>query len=361
MKKMVLLLAGVVLLGLLIWFVRGRLSRPAQSESITAGEPKAAPVEPVRRIVAASGRIEPISEEVAVGAEIPGRLVDLLVEEGGEVRRGAVLARLDDAEYRARLDAAIAVKRQREAELQRLRNGSRTQERREALALLEEARAVVENMRLESERRRALFRTGDIAREEVERAERQLAVAQARSAAAAERYSLVDSAARVEDIARAEAELAAAAAGVATAQILLEKTVVRSPLDGIVLRRHLRVGEIVASGPTGQPAPLYTLADVSRLRVRAEIDELDVGRIALDQPAWITIDAYGDRRFNGRVARVGKILGRKTLRTDNPAEKNDTKVLETLINLDPIDDPALRATSSPQIGLRVNVFVDTLP
>ncbi|MFN7623172.1 MAG: secretion protein HlyD, partial [Acidobacteriota bacterium] len=91
------------------------------------------------------------------------------------------------------------------------------------------------------------------------------------------------------------------------------------------------------------------------------IDELDVGRIALDQPAWITIDAYGDRRFNGRVTRVGKILGRKTLRTDNPAEKNDTMVLETLINLDPIDDPALRATSSPQIGLRVNVFVDTRP
>ena len=90
MKKRILLLGGIVLLGLLIWFVRGRLNRPAQSETISAGEPKAAAVEPVRRIVAASGRIEPISEEVAVGAEIAGRLVDLLVEEGGQVRRGAV-------------------------------------------------------------------------------------------------------------------------------------------------------------------------------------------------------------------------------------------------------------------------------
>lgn len=359
MKKLILSLVGLSLIGLVIFWVRGWRIESGHSEPLPGGQAAIASTAPPRRIISASGRIESISEEVAVGAEIPGRVVNLLVEEGAAVRRGATLARLDDAEHRARLAAAEALKQQREAELQRLRNGARVQERREALALLEEARAVVDNMRLESERRKALFQTGDIAREEVERAERQLAVARARYEAAVERHSLVDSAARVEDVARATAELAAADAGVAAARILLEKTIIRAPLDGVVLRRHLRLGEIVASVQTGQPTPIFTLADLSRLRVRAEIDELDVARIAVDQSAWITIDAYGERRFNGRVARIGRILGRKTLRTDNPAEKNDTKILETLIDLDPIDDPALRAASSPQIGLRVNVFVDT--
>lgn len=359
MKKLILSLVGLSLIGLVIFWARGWRIESGHSEPLPGGGAAVASTAPPRRIISASGRIESISEEVAVGAEIPGRVVDLLVEEGATVSRGATLARLDDAEHRARLAAAEALKRQREAELQRLRNGARVQERREAVALLEEARAVVDNMRLESERRKALFRTGDIAREEVERSERQLMVAQARYEAAAERHSLVDSAARVEDIARATAELAAADAGVAAARILLEKTIIRAPLDGVVLRRHLRLGEIVASVQTGQPTPIFTLADLSRLRVRAEIDELDVARIAVDQSAWITIDAYGERRFNGRVARIGRILGRKTLRTDNPAEKSDTKILETLIDLDPIEDPALRAAGSPQIGLRVNVFVDT--
>lgn len=213
----------------------------------------------------------------------------------------------------------------------------------------------MENMRTERDRRMALFRTGDIAREEVERAERQFEVARARHEAAIERHSLIDAPARSEDIARAEAELALAEAGIDSARVMFDKTVVRAPLGGTVLRRHLRVGEIAASGVAGTPAPILTLADLSRLRVRAEIDELDVGRVRSGQPAWVTIDAYADRRFNGRVTRVGQILGRKTLRSDNPAEKLDTKILETLIDLDQMADPSV----SPQIGLRVNVFVDT--
>ena len=356
MRRALLITAGFCLTGLAIWGLRGRIIRSVEPAIVP---PTVSTAESVRRLVSASGRIEPVSEEVAVSAEMAGRVVELLVEEGESVKRGAILARLDAAEHRARFDSTVALKRQREAELLRLRNGARSQERREALALRDEARAVVDNMKLEYDRRKALFSTGDIAREEVERAERQLAVARARYDASIERHSLIEATARAEDIARAEAELAVAAASVTAARIVLERTAIRAPLDGVVLRRYLRVGELVSSGPTGQPVPIFTIADLSRLRVRAEIDELDVAKIALDQPAWITIDAYGKRQFNGRVARVGKVLGRKTLRSDSPAEKNDTKILETLINLDPLDDSSGNASVIFQVGLRVNVFIDT--
>lgn len=354
MRKLMLLVTGLGLVGLAAWVGRDRLT---QSKTVPVGVSSGVMMESAPRTVSASGRVEPVSEEVVLAAELTGRLVALPLEEGAVIRKGEIVARLDDREYRSRLDSAIALRRQKEAELLRLRNGTRDQERREAKALMDEAQAVLENQRTERDRRIALFRTGDIAREEVERAERMVAVAAARHSASIERHSLVDAAARIEDIARAEAEVALAVSGVEAAGILLAKTVIRSPIDGVVLRRHLRVGEIVASGPGGAPMPVLTVADISRLRVRAEIDELDIGLVRAGQPAWITIDAFGQRKFNGRVERVGEILGRKTLRSGNPSEKNDTKILETLIDLDDVTDPSFR----PKVGLRVNVFIVTQP
>ena len=348
MRKLMIGGAGLVLLGALAWVVASRATK-TEAEPPTGVRPAA----PARRIVSASGRIEPISEEIALAAEIPGRLVELLVEEGATVRRGQPLARLDPRDYRAQVDSAEALLRQKEAELQRLQNGSREQERREARALAREAEAIMQNMRTERDRRAGLFRSGDIAREEVERAERQLEVAQARFDAATERQLLIEAAPRHEDLARAQAELALAEARAASTRLLLDKTVLHAPIDGVILRRHLRVGEVVSASQTGALQPIYTLADLSRLRVRAEIDELDVGRVDLDDPAYVTIDAYGERRFPGRVVRLGQLLGRKTLRSDNPAEKTDTKILEVLIDLDPVDDLSVRLL----VGLRVQVFL----
>jgi multidrug resistance efflux pump len=128
---------------------------------------------------------------------------------------------------------------------------------------------------------------------------------------------------------------------------MLAKTVIRAPQDATVLRRHRRAGELV-SPETGA---LFTLADTSRLRVRVEVDETDVARLSLGQAVWMRADAYGDRRFTGRVSRVGLALGRKQIRTERPTEKNDTAVLETMVDLDP-------GMVLP-IGLRVDVFIQS--
>jgi HlyD family secretion protein len=94
---------------------------------------------------------------------------------------------------------------------------------------------------------------------------------------------------------------------------------------------------------------VFTVADVGRLRVRVDVDEHDVARVAVGQTAWVTADAYGDRRFEGTVVRVGSLLGRKNIRTDEPAEKVDTRVLETLIELS--------ADARLPVGLRVDAFI----
>jgi hypothetical protein len=76
------------------------------------------------------------------------------------------------------------------------------------------------------------------------------------------------------------------------------------------------------------------MADDSVLRVRLDVDEADVSKLKVGQRAYVTAEAYGAHRFWGRVVRVGRILGRKNIRTDEPSEHIDTKILETLVERD---------------------------
>ena len=298
--------------------------------------------------VVAPGRVEPLSEEIKIGSQLDGKLAEVSVEEGQTVRRGQVIAVLVNGDYRARLELAEATVAEKEAALERLNNGSRREERNESAAEVREAEAVLENARAERERRAKLLDAKVIARAEFETADRELKVAEARLAAARERNELVDNQTRVEDRDRAAAELAEARAQVSEARALLDKTVIRSPIDGVILRKKLHAGESVSGkGDT----PIVTLGDCSRLRVRADIDETDVARIRDGQPAWVIAEAFGERRFTGRVVRVGQILGRKNVRTDEPTERVDTKILETLIELDP-------GQQLPS-GLRVDTFIET--
>jgi len=113
-------------------------------------------------LVAAPGRVEPLSEEVDIGTEIRGRVQAILVQEGDHVQGGQLLAVLENSLYKAQVAAAAARLRQAQAELRRLLNGARQEERREAWAAVEQAEAVLRNTELELERRQRLFRRGYI-------------------------------------------------------------------------------------------------------------------------------------------------------------------------------------------------------
>ncbi len=115
-----------------------------------------------------------------------------------------------------------------------------------------------------------------------------------------------------------------------------------------MLRKHHRSGESVSNSST-VPDPILTIGDRKTLRVRVDVDETDVGKVQIGQKAYVTADAFGKQRFWGRVVRVGQQLGPKNVRTDEPTEKVDTKILETLVELDP-------GTQLPD-GLRVDAFI----
>jgi ABC exporter DevB family membrane fusion protein len=311
-----------------------------------ATESVAVAAAPDAAVAAGPGLVEPLSEEVRVSAQVGGRLAQVLVDEGDRVRAGQVLAVVDNQDYRARVESAEAEVGLREAERRRIVNGARTQERRESAAELAEAEAILENARAEQARMQNLLRERVVSRAEAEDTDRAERVAWARVQAARERVDLINADAREEDRARADADVSLARARLDEARAVYEKTFIRAPIDGVVLRRHRKAGESVS---TQFDSPIVTMADDRVRRVRIDVDEADVSRIAVGQSAYVTADAFGDRRFAGRVVRVSQLLGRKNVRTDEPTERVDTKVLETLVELE--DGREL------PLGLRVQAFI----
>src|SRR5439155_23031390 len=131
-------------------------------------------------------------------------------------------------------------------------------------------------------------------------------------------------------------------------RVALDQTVRRAPNDGVILRRMAEIGALVT---TMAPAPVVTMADLSQLEVRAEIDEADVASIAVGKTARATADAFGDREFPVRIVRVTRELGRKTVRDDDPRARVDTRVLEVIARFD-----GTPSTELP-LGLRMYVHI----
>jgi HlyD family secretion protein len=314
---------------------------------VDSAAPPAPAAVPTAGVIAAPGRVEPRSRERELAVGVIGALKGVYVEEGDTVRRGQLLAEVDNDDLKAHIAAAEAALRRREAERDRLLHGARPEERRAAAAQLAEAEANLAQARRELDRLLPLSRTGVASTQAVDQARSALAVAEAQQAAKAAAAALINAPPRAEDVAIAEANLSSAQADLQERRALLAKTQLLAPIDGIVLHRYLREGEVISIQP---PTPILQIGDKSSLRVRAEIDETDIGRLAVGQRAAITADAYPGERFGGTVARIAPRMGKKRVYTDDPTEKLDTKVLEALIDLDP--------TVRLPVGLRVDVRIE---
>lgn len=325
------------------------ISRPAAK--VEASAKKATIAVPAGNVVlAAPGRVEGQSEVIEVGASADGVLTEVRVREGQEVAAGEVLAMVDCGDVEAERQAALALGESARQSRERLLRGTRDEERRIVTNEVASAEAVVKQAQSHFQRQSSLFETGDISRAQWEQARRDLDVAAAALRAAQDRVALVNAKALPEDLARANAEILAAENRARALAARVGKCAVRAPQAGHVLRVHLQAGETVSALT---PRPVVSLADLSRLRVRAEVDERDLGRVQLGQSVLVSADAFPEKQFAGRVASFGSLMGRKQVRTGDPAEKSDRDVLEVLVDLQETDARLV-------VGLRTTVrFVKT--
>jgi len=254
--------------------------------------------------------------KAAVSAKIPGRLASLAVSEGSVVRRGDVIARLDNADY----EAAVS----------------------QAEAQLASARATL--VELEADRdelQREFVRTRDLR-------------AQNPNLVSAQDAEGADSKARQGE-ARVQAQRArvdAASAGLRFAQATLENTYVRAPFSGTVLRKEAEVGEVVAPSVGGglTRGAVVTMADLGTLEVEVDVNEAYIARVRGGQHARITLDAYPDTGFAGNVRQVVPTADRQraTVQVKVAILDRDPRILPEMgAKVEFLEDAAPRAGAPP--------------
>jgi HlyD family secretion protein len=242
-----------------------------------------------------SGNIE--AHESLVGFKVPGRIVELPVEEGQQVAQDALLARLDDADFKQHVVIDEATVRVRESNLALALAGTREQEVKAAQQTMIDAEADLEQKKLDNERARQLFAKDEVSAQERDQAATALKRSEAIFKAAQQRYNEAVEGSRKEDIAIARANLNEAKAGLGLSQVNLSYTVLRAPSAGVVTVRQAELGEVVAPG-----SPVVTLADLDHIWLRAYIAETDMGRIHWGQEATITTDTYPGKQYHGRIS-----------------------------------------------------------
>jgi HlyD family secretion protein len=260
--KILLIVLGVILLGGLVaanlMFDR---KRRVLVESATIK------LRDLESIVSASGRIE-AKRKVNVSANTMGKITRLAVEEGDRVEKGDFLVQIDPTQFQASVASLEAALRGAEAQL-------------------EQEEANREKRELDLKRLEDLLRKNLVPQEELDAGRTALSVARAQEVAAR------------EEIQRYRANLA-------NARYDLDRVTMHAELSGVVTRLNIEEGENVVTGTMNNPGTvLMTIADLSEIEAEIEVDETDVVDVRLGQEAEITIDAYPDQTFKGKVSRIG--------------------------------------------------------
>lgn len=295
----------------------------------------------------APGRIEPTGGEIKISPQAGGRIAEVLVSVNDKVQAGDLLVRLDDSDLEARVAAAEAEvnvrRRERDTEQAAGKNGQDRRAAEDALAAAERALA---SSRGEFDRLVKAAKTGGAAQADVDKAREAVTQATQKLADARTALRRVNATAGMPLQTRLEAGIAAARAELTLAESALERAHIRAPRDGTILQVLATPGETAAPSPENV---LVVLGDMSKLRVRAEIEERDVGKVRVGQAAIIRSDAYPGKDFEGKVGSIAQALGPAKMSIKGPRKPTDIDVLEIMIDLS--GTPPLLS------GMRVDVFL----
>jgi len=228
-------------------------------------------------VLSGTGYVVTGEKYIDIGVRVAGRIERYFADEGESVHAGDPLVALDDRDYRARLERAEAALRTAHATL--------------ALHELERGRA------------RSLFASGVVARQELDERESRVAVDRA--------------------------TIAQLAAEIAQARVELDYTVLRAPRDGVILAKLKEVGEIAVPGGFAGSGDLIRMANLQDMRAEVDVNEADLPRVRIGQPAEVIADAYPDRAYTAEVVKLYPQVNRQkgTLKIEVRIASPDARLL----------------------------------
>ena len=284
----------------------------AKRELPAPGDPPIMPPEkPFAEAVAATGILEALSENVAIGVPQPGLVIEVAVKVNDAVKKGDPLFKLDDRDLRAEQLLVKAEKQVSQAQI--AVNEAQLAKLQAQLARLD----AVEDSRA-------------ISRDELENRKQDVAISRTQVAAA-------------------EASLASSDTALERLALLIERLTVRAPRDGSIIQLNVRAGEYAATSPKN---PSIILGEINKLQLRADVDEQNVTRIRNGQNAYAYLKGDPSVQFPLEFIRVEPYVIPKVSLTGSSTERVDTRVLQVIYSLARPADPPL------YVGQQVDVFIE---
>lgn len=305
LRKLVIAVVVLALLGL-GWYVWGKQKAAAaeggyRTETVQRGD--------IRVAISATGTLSAIST-VTVGSQVSGQITDVLVDFNDSVKKGQVLATIDASTYQAQIEQGSA-------------------QIASAQASLRQAQAGLRNAQLDYNRKADLGRQQLVSKSDVDLARSSLEQAQAQ-------------------VNSAQAQIRQQTASTQTTRVNLQRTVIRSPVDGVVLTRTIEPGQTVAASLSAPE--LFTIAeDLAKMKIELAVDESDIGQVKVGQAVNFSADAFPDRQFKGVVDQV-----RLSATTSNNVVTYP--VVVTVDNSDGTLLPGLTVNAEIEVSKRGNVL-----
>lgn len=362
--KIIIILAVVLMLGIGFY-----ASTVLSKRGVVAVQTGKVTREDLIAQVTASGEIKP-KNYINIGANAIGTLTQILVKEGDRVRKGQLVARVENIQPEAQVNSQKAAVSSAEADSNASEAGLKVADEnlRTQQAIIEHSQADLEHARLDYDRAQQLFKDQLLSKQDFDTKK---ATYDAAAAALTEQQTRLEQARSQRE--QQAAQLAATQRRVSQAQAtltqvtdMLHKYDSYAPLDGVVTNLPVRVGETVVPGVTNLAGSnIMTIADMSLITAEVKVDETDIVSVALNQVADITIDAIPNKTFKGHVIEIGNtaILRSTGLAASQSAvssqEAKDFKVVVAMDN--PPDEvrPGLSCTAKITTATRTKAL--TIP
>jgi len=342
--KKIAIIAGVVIL---LLAMVGFTVHQSRKNVVTVQTGKAQRLD-LASVVSASGEIKP-KTYVNIGANAFGKITKLYVKEGDQVKKGQLLAQLENVQSAADVSATQASLDVAGTDAVAADAGMRT-----AMADLNRAKADAERTKLDWDRAQGLYQEALIAKSEYDNRKNAWETAQAGLAQAQARLAQMKA---QKD--SADRRISQSRANLTRVSDVLRKTTYAAPFDGMITNLPVREGETVVIGIQNSPgSTLMSIADMSVITAEVKVDETDIVNVKLGQPAEVTIDAIPKKSFKGLVTEIGnnaivRSTGLATTQqTTASQEAKDFKVVVTLQEPPENLRPGLSATAKITTAVR---------
>lgn len=284
----------------------------AERQMAPPGDPPLMPPQkPFAEAVAATGILEALSENVAIGVPLPGLITEVLVKVNDAVKKDQPLMKLDDRDLRAE---QLSTQAQQEI----------------SKAQITVSEAQLAKMESQFARLTSVTDSRAVSRDDIENRKQDVRVAQAQLVAA-------------------RAQLSASETSLKRIALLIERLTVRAPRDGTIIQVNIRAGEYAATSPK---TPALILGDTGKLQIRADIDEQNATRIREGQKAYGYLKGDPTVTFPLEFIRIEPYVIPKISLTGSSTERVDTRVLQVIYSLVRPADPPL------YVGQQVDVFIE---